>query len=91
MADIALMDDDLSRVPYLYDLAHDASDLIRGNISASLAVKAGLALAVPSGYVPIWIAVLAGDTGMTTAVTGNSMRLSRISPPEFDGPDRNEA
>jgi Cd2+/Zn2+-exporting ATPase len=26
--------------------------------------------------------VLAGDAGMTTAVTGNAMRLSRISPEE---------
>ena len=87
-ADIALMGDDLTRIPYLYELAHDANDVIRGNIYASLGVKAGLALAVPFGYVPIWLAVLAGDAGMTTAVTGNAMRLSRITPPEFEGPDQ---
>jgi len=84
-ADIALMSDDLSKLPYLYELANDANGVIRQNIWASLAVKAGLALAVPFGYVPIWIAVLAGDAGMTTAVTGNAMRLSRIRPESGDG------
>ncbi|TKX83609.1 HAD family hydrolase, partial [Halorubrum sp. SS5] len=79
-ADIALMGDDLAKLPYLYELANDANGVIRQNIWASLGVKAGLALAVPFGYVPIWLAVLAGDAGMTTAVTGNAMRLSRIRP-----------
>jgi Cd2+/Zn2+-exporting ATPase len=77
-ADIALMGDDLSRLPYLYELSHDANGVIRQNIWTSLAVKAGLALAVPFGYVPIWAAVLIGDAGMTLGVTGNAMRLSRI-------------
>ncbi|WP_256558491.1 heavy metal translocating P-type ATPase [Haloarcula marina] len=83
-ADIALMGDDLSKLPYLYELAHDANGVIRQNVWASLAVKAGLALAVPFNYVPIWLAVLAGDAGMTTAVTGNAMRLSRIRPATDD-------
>ncbi|MDS0222532.1 cadmium-translocating P-type ATPase [Haloarcula sp. S1AR25-5A] len=85
-ADIALMSDDLSKLPYLYELANDANGVIRQNIWASLAVKAGLAVAVPFGYVPIWAAVLAGDAGMTTAVTGNAMRLSRIRPESDDEP-----
>jgi Cd2+/Zn2+-exporting ATPase len=83
-ADIALMGDDLAKLPYLYELANDANGVIRQNIWASLGVKAGLALAVPFGYVPIWLAVLAGDAGMTTAVTGNAMRLSRIRPATDD-------
>ena len=83
-ADIALMSDDLAKLPYLYELANDANGVIRQNIWASLAVKAGLALAVPFGLVPIWVAVLAGDAGMTTAVTGNAMRLSRIRPDSDD-------
>jgi Cd2+/Zn2+-exporting ATPase len=77
-ADIALMSDDLSKLPYLYGLARDANTVIRQNIGASLAVKAGLALAVPFGVVPIWLAVLAGDVGMTVGVTGNAMRLSHV-------------
>ena len=79
-ADIALMGDDLAKLPYLYELADDANGVIRQNIWASLGVKAALAIAVPFGYVPIWLAVLAGDAGMTVGVTGNAMRLSRIKP-----------
>ena len=79
-ADIALMGDDLAKLPYLYDLANDANSVIQQNIVGSLLVKAGLAVAVPFGYVPIWLAVLAGDAGMTVGVTGNAMRLSRIRP-----------
>jgi Cd2+/Zn2+-exporting ATPase len=77
-ADVALMGDDLSKLPYLYELAGDANGVIRQNIGASLVVKAGLALAVPFQLVPIWLAVLAGDAGMTVGVTGNAMRLSRV-------------
>ncbi|MWG35368.1 heavy metal translocating P-type ATPase [Halomarina oriensis] len=76
-ADIALMADDLSRLPYLYDLSHRANGVIRQNIWVSLGAKAVLAVAVPFGL-PIWAAVLFGDAGMTVGVTGNAMRLSRV-------------
>ncbi|WP_269785482.1 heavy metal translocating P-type ATPase [Halobacterium zhouii] len=79
-ADVALMGDDLTRLPYLYDLSHRANGVIRQNVWTSLAAKAVLAAGVPLGYVPIWAAVLVGDAGMTTAVTGNAMRLSRVEP-----------
>ena len=79
-ADIALLADDLSKLPYLYELAGDANSVIRQNVWTSLGLKALLALAVPFGYVPIWLAVLAGDAGMTVGVTANAMRLSRLRP-----------
>ncbi|MFB6152151.1 MAG: heavy metal translocating P-type ATPase [Haloarculaceae archaeon] len=79
-ADVALMGDDLSRLPYLYELSHDASGVIRQNVWTSLGAKAALALGVPFGLVPIWAAVLVGDAGMTLGVTGNAMRLARIAP-----------
>nr|WP_276410097.1 hypothetical protein [Halomicroarcula sp. XH51] len=47
--------------------------------------ETGLALAVPFGYVPIWLAVLAGDAGMTLGVTGNAMRLPWVVPDAVDG------
>ncbi|GAA0288650.1 heavy metal translocating P-type ATPase [Halobacterium noricense] len=81
-ADIALMSDDLARLPYLYELSHDANSVIRQNIWTSLGAKAAMAAAVPFGLVPIWAAVLVGDAGMTLGVTGNAMRLSRITPTE---------
>jgi Cd2+/Zn2+-exporting ATPase len=79
-ADIALMGDDLAKLPYVYDLSRGSNRVIRQNIGSSLAAKALLAGGVPLGLVPIWLAVLVGDAGMTLAVTGNASRLSRVQP-----------
>ncbi|GGL42522.1 cadmium-transporting ATPase [Halarchaeum grantii] len=79
-ADIALMGDDIDRLPYLYALSKEANGVIRQNIWASLGVKALLALGVPLGLVNVAMAVVVGDMGMSLGVTGNAMRLSRIRP-----------
>ncbi|SHG59260.1 heavy metal translocating P-type ATPase [Halobaculum gomorrense] len=79
-ADVALLADDLSTLPYLRTLAERANAVIRQNVWTSLAAKAALAAAVPFGLVPIWFAVLAGDAGMTVGVTANASRLARVSP-----------
>ncbi len=79
-ADIALMGDDLSKLPYLYELSHKAGNVIQQNIWASLGAKALLAIGVPLGYVSVAVAVVVGDMGMSLGVTGNAMRLSRIVP-----------
>jgi Cd2+/Zn2+-exporting ATPase len=79
-ADVALLSDDLSKLPYLTDLARSGTNVIRQNVWTSLAAKAALAVAVPFGYVPIWAAVLLGDAGMTLGVTANAMRLAGIEP-----------
>jgi len=83
-ADVALMSDDLSRLPYLHTLAGRANGVIKQNVLASLAAKAALAVGVPFGLVPIWAAVLVGDAGMTVGVTGNAMRLAGIDPEPVD-------
>ncbi|WP_284014460.1 heavy metal translocating P-type ATPase [Halobaculum litoreum] len=77
-ADVALLADDLSTLPYLRTLAERANGVIRQNVWTSLAAKAVLAAAVPFGLVPIWFAVLAGDAGMTVGVTANASRLARV-------------
>ncbi|MFT4948195.1 MAG: Cd2+/Zn2+-exporting ATPase, partial [Natronomonas sp.] len=79
-ADIALMGDDIGKLPYLYALSHTANGVIRQNIWASLGVKALLALGVPLGLVSVAVAVVVGDMGMSLGVTGNAMRLSRVEP-----------
>nr|WP_235853719.1 cation-translocating P-type ATPase [Halosimplex salinum] len=81
-ADVALMGDDLSKLPYLHRLARTGNGIIRQNVWGSLLVKAALAVAIPLPFVavPLWFVVLAGDVGMTTAVTGNAMRLARLRP-----------
>ncbi|MFP8955858.1 heavy metal translocating P-type ATPase [Natrialbaceae archaeon A-CW3] len=79
-ADVALMGDDLSRLPYLYRLSRSANGVIRQNIGSSLAVKAVLAAGAPFGLVTVIHAVVIGDMGMSLAVTGNAMRLSGVEP-----------
>jgi Cd2+/Zn2+-exporting ATPase len=82
-ADIALMGDDIGKIPYLYALSHTANGVIRQNIWSSLAVKLLLAVGVPFGYVSVAMAVLIGDMGMSLGVTGNALRLSRMEPERF--------
>ncbi|GAB3672796.1 heavy metal translocating P-type ATPase [Halopiger thermotolerans] len=82
-ADIALMGDDIGKLPYLYALSNTANGVIRQNIWASLGVKFLLALGVPLGLVSVAMAVVVGDMGMSLGVTGNAMRLSRLKPDRF--------
>ncbi len=77
-ADIALLGDDLSKLAYLYRLSHRGRGVIRQNIGASIALKGGLALGVPLGWVSLIVAVVVGDMGASLAVTGNSLRLARV-------------
>ena len=79
-ADVALMGDDLTRLPYLYRLSRASNGVIRQNVWSSLGVKALLALGAPFGVVTVIHAVVIGDMGMSLAVTGNAMRLSRVRP-----------
>jgi Cd2+/Zn2+-exporting ATPase len=89
-ADIALMGDDIAKLPYLYALSHKANGVIRQNIWSSLGVKLLLAVGVPFGYVSVAAAVVVGDMGMSLGVTGNAMRLSRMDPERFFGPGERE-
>ncbi|WP_226479364.1 heavy metal translocating P-type ATPase [Natrinema amylolyticum] len=82
-ADIALMGDDIAKLPYLYALSNTANGVIRQSIWASLGVKLLLALGVPLGFVSVAMAVVVGDMGMSLGVTGNAMRLSRLKPDQF--------
>ncbi|WP_423995118.1 heavy metal translocating P-type ATPase [Halorubrum trapanicum] len=81
-ADVALMADDLTRLPYVVDLSSRASSTIRTNIGSSLAVKALLAAGAPLGYVSVAMAVVVGDMGMSLGVTGNALRLGNVEPAE---------
>jgi Cd2+/Zn2+-exporting ATPase len=72
-ADIALMSDDLSRLPFLIRLSRKALGIIRTNIAFALLVKAAfLALAV-AGVATLWMAVVA-DVGASLLVILNGLR-----------------
>ena len=79
-ADIALMGDDLGRLPYLVRLARQSRRVIRQNIGAAILLKTVLAIGVPLGAVSLIVAVLVGDMGASLAVTANALRLARVSP-----------
>ena len=80
-ADVAILADDLSCLPYLFRLARRSKAVIRENIFASIAIKFSLAAGVIPGWVNLITAVLVGDMGASLAVTGNALRLARLNRP----------
>lgn len=75
-ADIALMADDLNRLPYTIGLSQKALKIIKQNIAFSLGIKLLALLLVIPGWLTLWIAVFS-DMGATVMVTLNSLRLLR--------------
>ena len=75
-ADIALMSDDLSKVPAVIRFSGEAVTTIRQNIAISLATKVIFVALGALGFVGLWIAVFA-DMGVSLLVTANAMRLLR--------------
>lgn len=76
-ADIALMSDDLSKLPYTIKLSRKALIIIKQNITFSLAIKLVALLLVVPGWLTLWIAIFA-DMGATLLVTLNSLRLLKV-------------
>ena len=79
-ADVALMGDDLSKLPYLFRLSRISRKVIRQNVGAAILIKFALALGVFPGLVSLAAAVLIGDMGTSLGVIGNALRLSRVKP-----------
>ena len=81
-ADIALMQDDLTQLPFAFDLARFVRQLIQQNIWLSFGVKALFLVLAFFGLTSLWVAILA-DVGMALLVTLNGMRpLSAFSSPQ---------
>jgi Cd2+/Zn2+-exporting ATPase len=76
-ADIALMNDDLSKLPFTIKLSRKTLQIIKQNITFSLAVKLLALLLVVPGWLTLWIAIFA-DMGTTLLVTLNGLRLLRV-------------
>jgi Zn2+/Cd2+-exporting ATPase len=76
-ADIAFMNDDLSKLPFTIQLSRQTLRIIKQNISLSLGIKLlALVLVIP-GWLTLWIAIFA-DMGTTLMVTLNGLRLLRV-------------
>ena len=76
-ADIALMGDDLSKLPYTIKLSRKTLQIIKQNITFSLAIKVLALLFIAPGWLTLWMAIFA-DMGATLIVTLNSLRLLRV-------------
>lgn len=77
-ADIALMGDDLEKLPFTIALSRKALTIIKQNISFALGLKLIALLLVIPGWLTLWIAIFA-DMGATLLVTMNSLRLIRTN------------
>jgi Cd2+/Zn2+-exporting ATPase len=75
-ADVALMSDELLRVPYAIRLARATLRNVRTNVAISLVLKAAFLVMAVTGTATLWMAVLA-DTGASVIVVGNALRLLR--------------
>lgn len=75
-ADIALMSDDLSKLPWLIHHSRRTLRIIRQNIAFSLAVKAVFVVLTFAGFASLWAAI-AADMGASLLVIFNGLRLLR--------------
>lgn len=75
-ADVALMADDLEKLPYTIALSRKAMNVIKQNVSFSLAIKLIALLLVIPGWLTLWIAIFS-DVGATVLVVLNSLRLMK--------------
>jgi Cd2+/Zn2+-exporting ATPase len=75
-ADVALMSDDLSKLPWLIHHSRRTLGVIRQNIVFSLLVKAVFVVLTFTGYASLWAAI-AADMGASFLVIANGLRLLR--------------
>jgi Cd2+/Zn2+-exporting ATPase len=75
-ADVALMDDDLRKIPAFIRLSRDTSAILKQNIALALVIKAIFLIVTFAGMATMWTAVFA-DMGVSLLVVFNGLRLLR--------------
>ncbi len=78
-ADIALMSDDLSKLPFALALSRRTLRVIKENIAFALIIKAVFLILIAPGWTTLWMAVGA-DMGASLLVIFNGLRLLRYNP-----------
>lgn len=73
-ADIALMADDLSKIPFTIGLSRQVKSIIEQNFLISMGVIVALVPIAALGLTPMWVAVIFHE-GSTLVVVGNALRL----------------
>lgn len=75
-ADVALMQDDLRKIPEFIRLSRKASTVLKQNIAFAIGVKVVFFVLAFFGIASLWMAVFA-DMGASLLVVGNGLRLLR--------------
>jgi Cd2+/Zn2+-exporting ATPase len=76
-ADVILMNDNISNISFLINLAKKTMFIVKQNVAISIIIKAGLIILGILGYVTLLEAVIIGDMGVTLLVVGNALRIGR--------------
>ncbi len=77
-ADVALMDDDLRKIPVFVRLSQKTGWVLTQNISLALIIKLVFMIMTLSGIGTLWMAVFA-DVGASLLVVANGLRLLRVT------------
>ena len=75
-ADVALMDDNLRKIPTFVRLSRATAQVLMQNIVLALGIKAVFLVLTFTGQATVWMAVFA-DMGASLLVVGNGLRLLR--------------
>jgi Cd2+/Zn2+-exporting ATPase len=75
-ADVALMADELLKIPYAIRLSRATVRNIKVNLAISIVMKAAFVAAAIAGIATLWMAIVA-DTGASVLVIANALRLLR--------------
>ncbi|MFO8017002.1 MAG: cation-translocating P-type ATPase [Promethearchaeia archaeon] len=76
-SDIIIMNDDLTKILTLVDIADKTNRIIKENIWVSIIVKVTFAVLTVLGLMTLWLAVGIGDMGVSLLVMANSLRIFR--------------
>ena len=82
-ADVALMQDDISKLPYLFSLSQKTMNIIKQNITLAILVKALFVILAILGLITLMMSVGIGDLGLTLVVILNSFRIAMVKDPLF--------
>lgn len=77
VADVTLLNDDISKIPFFMRLSKKSLNIIKQNIALTIFLKLIAVGLISGGFLTLWMAVLA-DMGTTLIVIMNSLRLSIV-------------
>ncbi|MCH7618616.1 MAG: cadmium-translocating P-type ATPase [Candidatus Marinimicrobia bacterium] len=81
-ADVALMSDDLTKLPFAISLSKKSLRIVKENIIFALGIKAVFMIMAPFGMATLWMAVGA-DMGASLLVILNGMRVLKFKAPNY--------